>query len=104
MRYYERTLAAMCADCGHDCRAMGEMYMLRDELWGDLLWADRSVVASMLCVGCAESRLGRCLAPADFIDCPLNSSPDRSLRLRRAMGHVPVRLPAATLDRPADLH
>lgn len=72
----------MCDECGHDTRAMDELYMVHHKLWEAM--ADG---AHMLCVGCLEGRMGRSLNPDDFLPCPLNSGmAPQSLRLRRALG------------------
>jgi hypothetical protein len=49
-----------CLDCGVNTAEIGEYYMLRDELW-----AATGVAPDgwMLCVACAEKRLGRRLVP-----------------------------------------
>ena len=77
-----------CADCGVDTWALGEMYMVRHDLWK---WAvgDRYLVYDydgrlkdktgpgtvMLCIGCLEHRIGRELEPDDFTDAPINWCP-----------------------------
>jgi len=69
-----------------DCNVLteDEYYMLYDELW-DSLGIGRHRI---LCIGCAEIRLGRRLVPADFTDCPVNRwlPLDRSPRLRDRLG------------------
>jgi hypothetical protein len=67
-----------CGDCGIDTIAIGEYYMVRDDLWP----LDR--LDGMLCIGCLERRLGRELAATDFDDAPVNRDPGdfRSRRLR----------------------
>ncbi len=58
----------LCLDCGWDVRKTGEYYMLRDALWKRINPADDG----MLCIACAEKRLGRQLKPSDFTDAPCN--------------------------------
>jgi hypothetical protein len=66
-----------CADCrtvtlpleyGERC----EWYMLNDQLWDQIAPEDPGGMTFFLCIGCAETRLGRHLTAADFKDCPLN--------------------------------
>lgn len=66
-----------CADCGAD--TIDERYMVDHELWERFVgWrecGDLNVYgpgSAYLCVGCLEGRIGRRLAPDDFIGCPLN--------------------------------
>lgn len=65
-----------CWDCGVNTSDIGEYYMVLDAVWqsavpsrGSYYGADGGV---MLCIGCLESRLGRRLVSADFIDAPIN--------------------------------
>lgn len=58
-----------CRDCGADTEALGEFYMLRDEVWGE---TGMGPDEGMLCVGCVEGRLGRRLGPADFTHVVVN--------------------------------
>jgi hypothetical protein len=51
-----------CVDCGVDTVEIGEYAMLRDELWLRVHPDD----AGALCIGCVETRLGRCLRRDDF--------------------------------------
>ena len=68
-----------CLDCGQDTRKMGEYYSLKDRVWACI----HPTLNGMLCIGCAEKRLGRNLTPADFKLCPLNdpSTGNKSERL-----------------------
>ncbi|MFE7648680.1 hypothetical protein [Streptomyces phaeoluteigriseus] len=59
-----------CADCGVDC--VRERYMVRDPVWE----AAGMCGFGWLCVGCIEDRLSRRLTAADFLDVPLNHSPE----------------------------
>jgi hypothetical protein len=52
-----------CIDCRTDVAAIGQFYMLHDDIWVSRLklnWHDN------LCVGCLEARLGRKVRLADF--------------------------------------
>jgi hypothetical protein len=59
-----------CRKCGIDTLKIGEIYMLRDELWQ--LAIERGRVPGkpgfegMLCIDCVEGRLGRRLVYEDF--------------------------------------
>lgn len=71
-----------CHDCGHDTDALGEYYMIDDDLWCDAIAGDW---AHMLCVGCVEHRLGRRLAADDFTHAPVNGEYGKSLRLKQRL-------------------
>jgi len=45
-----------------------EYYMINKDIWLDINPKD----AGMLCIGCAEDRLGRQLTQKDFTDAPVN--------------------------------
>lgn len=49
-----------CHDCGADCSALDENYMVRDEVW------PIGPHDGMLCVGCLEARIERRLVREDF--------------------------------------
>jgi hypothetical protein len=69
-----------CTDCGHDTQFMHEYYMVNDCVWYAALEIDE---ATMLCIRCLETRIGRQLRSADFMDAPINWGVFRqSLRLR----------------------
>ncbi len=79
-----------CEDCGHDTRAMGELYMVESNLWGlaSAAWPERGLAqAHMLCIGCLERRIDRKLCRFDFTKAPLNweQGRKRSLRLRNRL-------------------
>jgi hypothetical protein len=59
-----------CIDCRHEVTFVipDEFFMVHDALW---LQANPAGDGK-LCVGCLESRIGRRLTPADFIDSPIN--------------------------------
>lgn len=80
-------LRAYCKDCGEDTLLLGEWYMLRDEVWSA---ANPSRPrGDFLCIGCAESRLGRTLKPTDFTDAIVNNIaffPKMSQRLLSRVG------------------
>ncbi len=58
-----------CRDCQCDTDQIGEYYMLHDEVWRE---TGLGLHDGMLCIGCAESRLGRRLRPVDFKHAPIN--------------------------------
>ena len=74
-----------CTDCGIDTCSItaddrGEYYMVHAAIWRT---ATKLRPASLLCIGCLETRLGRTLTSADFTDAPVNEPHDRmSERLR----------------------
>lgn len=59
--------AFACLDCGVCTHTINEYYMLRNHIWRSI--ADDG----MLCIGCAEKRLGRRLTGKDFIDAFINT-------------------------------
>jgi len=69
MNDYRKPECFMCRLCGHDVRAMAELYMVWDDLWNEVTWPNS---AGMLCIGCFEDLLGRKLTGADFTPAPLN--------------------------------
>ena len=81
---YSTYINRMCQDCGHDTRAMGEYYMLRDRIW---LEATEEDYAFMLCIKCVEARLGRTLTWHDFKQgVPINEGYfPRSLLMRKRL-------------------
>jgi len=91
MARYRRRLMR-CADCGYDTTD-NEYYMVRNDVWEQALGHKYSPQPNdvFLCIGCLERRIGRTLTRRDFIDCPLNTSPDwpRSRRLRNRMRRKP---------------
>src|SRR5262245_59046254 len=60
-----------CIDCGKDTDSSQEYYMLHDDLWRQLV--RRPHRKGMLCLDCAERRLGRDLNAADFKNVPVNA-------------------------------
>ena len=72
-----------CALCRLDTLAIGEFYMVKDEVWDAAVGPDSFINSSFLCIGCLELRLGRRLAANDFTDSLLNKkSGHESPRLR----------------------
>lgn len=57
-----------CMDCGVDTGKIGEHYMLADSTWCKIHNSNKG----MLCIGCAEQRLGRRLCKDDFNDSHVN--------------------------------
>jgi hypothetical protein len=75
----------LCMDCGVDTRATGEYYAVKNALWRRM----NPLVIGMLCLSCAEDRLGRSLCRDDFARAPVNaasakSCPSLARRLKRA--------------------
>jgi hypothetical protein len=76
-----------CLGCSLDTVTAREYYMLRDDVW-----AETGVGASsgVLCIGCAEGRIGRRLNRWDFAPVPLNDDEFRqSPRLRSRLRYEP---------------
>jgi hypothetical protein len=95
-----------CADCGHGTLALGEYYMVKDEVW-EKAWANRRKPwhelfgLDILCIGCLERRLGRTLTPCDFTDAPINKlSKNMSDRLRDRLSNE-ISCDSGTGDAPA---
>lgn len=71
-------------DCSKDTLECNELYALHRRLWRKI----NPLIARMLCLDCAERRLGRELTSADFSKAPINSEqavlcPALALRLAR---------------------
>jgi hypothetical protein len=62
--YLDQKAEWACLDCGRDVLELDEYYMFTDEIW-DQVNPSRE---GMLCIACLEARLGRELAPEDFIE------------------------------------
>lgn len=73
----------LCLDCGIDTGAIYEHYMLVDSIWYQI----HDSKYGMLCIGCAEQRLGRQLTRSDFNQSYLNnpSTAPKSVRLIERM-------------------
>jgi len=68
----------ICIDCIKDTGKIAKFYMLRDEVWA----LTGLGTTGMLCIGCAEGRIGRKLVKLDFNLSYLNTMPmARSMRL-----------------------
>jgi hypothetical protein len=89
MRPYYPSCITNCVDCGVGTIAIGEWYMVKEEIWEEA-WAGRRKSwhgkvpgQEILCIGCLETRLGRTLMPSDFTDAPVNNpdKPNMSARL-----------------------
>jgi hypothetical protein len=59
----------LCIDCGIDTGKYGELYFLKPYIWYHI----NPLINGMLCVGCAELRLGRQFTPADFTPATINA-------------------------------
>ncbi len=60
-----------CLDCGLDTFALGEYYMVEDDVWL-ASGLGREEGAGLLCIGCLEWRLRRRLDWSDFPLYPVN--------------------------------
>ena len=58
----------ICLDCGVNTDEIREYYMLTNEVWKEAV----PDLVGMLCINCAELRLGRQLWPDDFNDSGIN--------------------------------
>ena len=68
----------ICLDCKVDTGKIYEHYFLKQSVWDTI----HTSIKGMLCIGCAEQRLGRKLTKDDFTDCYINSLKGKhSLRL-----------------------
>ena len=68
-----------CRDCGSRMQGCGNRhrsfnvgYMLNDDLWTEIIDNENGSDEGLLCIICAQLRLGRKLVPADFAPAPLN--------------------------------
>jgi hypothetical protein len=77
----EYLVLPVCKDCGIDAVEAGEWFMLRDDVWAQAAESD-----AVLCIGCVEVRLGRRLAPGDFLDVPLNQCRGSARMRSRLLG------------------
>src|ERR1700742_4733660 len=64
----------VCMDCGVDTHATFEYYALKDTVWRRI----NPLKIGMLCLRCAEDRLGRPLYRSDFARLPINEESARS--------------------------
>jgi hypothetical protein len=62
-------LESFCMDCDVDTLANKQYYMLKERLWKRI----NPQLTGMLCLKCAEQRLGRALTRRDFKRIPLNT-------------------------------
>lgn len=87
----------LCMDCAVDTDTLGEYFMLQHDLWARIQ-PDR---IGHLCIGCVETRLGRLLTAADFLDVPVNTDPHpRLARSARLTERLNAKNPTA--HTPAD--
>jgi len=77
--YQDFSRGPRCIDCDVNTAAIGEDYMVTDEVWRKA----NPISHGFLCVRCLERRLGRELEPGDFIDVPVSRTQWRSELLRR---------------------
>lgn len=74
----------LCMDCGKDTNRSQKYYMLKYKLWRAIHYK----IDGMLCLACAEHRLGRPLVRDDFSRAPVNEGqarvcPELALQLAR---------------------
>ena len=69
---------AHCLDCGVDTFVIKDWYMVRDELWRQVITDGDPSTRRFLCILCLEKRLGRRLIASDFMDsgCAKINQPD----------------------------
>ena len=77
-----------CGDCKDPCP---RVFMVQDDLW---VWHIQG--PDILCLWCAEKRLGRPFTPFDFTDCPANLWVFEAFR---GDGLVPEQAPPGTSPR-----
>jgi hypothetical protein len=94
-------LGWLCMDCGENTHASNEYYALKDSVWRRI----NPLILGMLCLKCAEDRLGRSLARSDFSAAPINARsaqncPELADRLRRVRPKsAAITLPKRDLQR-----
>lgn len=74
----------LCFDCRVDTDRIKEYYMVQFELWRTIIPAE--LQKREFCIGCLEARLGRQLVSTDFIEAPVNYTPNKSERLLDRLG------------------
>ena len=62
-----------CIDCDADTHVNEQYYVLKDRLWKRI----NPLIDGMLCLPCAEKRLGRPLSRRDFKKMPVNTNQAR---------------------------
>lgn len=89
---YTRNEEAMCYDCGHDTQMMYEYYMLHNDIWRFVTKDTPHLCFFMLCICCAEKRLGRRFHKFDFSMAPINYDKNvpKSLLLRHRLNRIPT--------------
>ena len=75
-RKADAVLGWSCMDCGKNTRASKEYYALKDTVWRRI----NPIILGMLCLKCAEDRLGRPLCRSDFSAAPINARGARTCR------------------------
>jgi len=94
----------LCADCGVDTFAIGEWYMVKDEVWDAAGGLSGYLDCFFLCIECLEHRLGRRLTPNDFTDAPVNKSVGKSRRLCDRKVQTSARSSLLSRGRRSDEH
>jgi hypothetical protein len=67
-RLRDRLADEPCVDCHIDTRAIGEWYIVTNDVWEEA-WRDHTPPKRqqpILCIGCLEQRIGRTLQKPDF--------------------------------------
>jgi len=84
---------APCLDCGADTLALGEWYLVNNDVWAEAMGAPpdvRFAPRGFLCIEHLEARLGRRLTAVDFTDVPINRRHERhSARLQARLVAAP---------------
>lgn len=66
----------ICQDCSADLQKIGEVYMLRNDVWFPVAKGTPN-----LCIGCFEIRADRSLRSQDFSEHQQNFKPGKSQRM-----------------------
>ena len=62
-----------CPDCGQQANQIA-MFMVREDLWTEITNAEPPIdTRQVLCMSCAEKRLGRGIQEGDLTQAPVNS-------------------------------
>ena len=77
-----------CRDCGTRVSGCGNKngnfnssYMLKDDLWREIIANEDESRKGQLCIICAQLRAGRKFVPKDFKSVPLNLRPNGMMTL-----------------------
>jgi hypothetical protein len=67
--------------CGSKNGNFNSSYMLKDDLWREIIANEDESRKGQLCIICAQLRAGRKFVPEDFRDVPLNLRPNGMMTL-----------------------